>query len=921
MEKKPLLFLKPSQAILTDKGGYVPIAGAVALEILNQRNHDIPNAPAIRAALTVIPLSTESTDFTELFERTTDTKGFDDFYGRVNNGLHETRSVLETMRSFPRAYGIPKNEAIHTAQLDKPYREVRKAFDKHAKWRRYIKHAPIKPLPVTAGVTSKAALVKVLENYTNPGYRPSDSECQNYAEVLMAKPEFTPEMQTLLAHRSYPITIMRGIDQIVEGEDLAYVTSPNTGLVLDVDMFSESNRTPSEKEYGLRALNTALMHSFYFTLQLKPEQLGIRDDNEWESIILPEFNKAKDLFLTPEMQVYDGDHYKPYDVLANIHYAIHSRNIQPEILREAMPRCMQFYDHFMELGRKAAAKIDPDYLQHYGHGGSRSATAPPGDLPAPPDTPPAPPDTPTTPPVAEPVPAPAPPAAVTPETTTEHELVQAAMQLREDMGPVTHFRCRLSTQKGFPIVLSFSDGMSKPRQFSIPTNAPDLEEALRLKIFLQSYILSQPGVKPLHYERLGISETPKVDVFPRGMSAPNEPILIPEGSQPAQQFYVARYTGLQFDEKGESHALRISIPLGVRGDTENGAEIARERMEWLRDHIIRMEKAGRHETIDELIYAVRQHARSTGSVWKMQGSIRLEGFDHRQEFEFPHPLHGQKTELQPCNLIYNENTPNPSWRLETGLKVSGGGFTADKNTLSISLNLHTVDETVARQRALTTLEDLRANLELHAAEAKANPDSEYGQVYWQVKRERNREGRMVERITLRDSKGNGLQGEQTIKLLLEFFEDMPQPKEEFFVAATKNSKPIEDGRLTRLLHIHNGIDKETLATPYRNDNYDVIQRSIYFAPENEKLADEFVAEVNRRFTKFVHDAYGNTTRKEVDGKEVHFRKPRQKYHPATLENKMNQCIKDALEMEEYKGHITANRLIETGTRGGSASRG
>lgn len=343
-----------------------------------------------------------------------------------------------------------------------------------------------------------------------------------------------------------------------------------------------------------------------------------------------------------------------------------------------------------------------------------------------------------TPPPPEPVAPPKP--IVTPEMLAKQKHQEAFSAARQALlddaemfllqafdGGYTQFLCELDLKKeGFPITLTFINAEGKKKEFTITQYATEftrhdvpltLEDAVDLKISVQSKILNEEGIEPFY----GEAKQGRIGVEKDQYLSPNA------GNKDKRKVSINASGGVlswRIDAPYRRHDIvSVSIPLGIPDEPQY--KLAPEELSWVEGKGARPERisetAERIKVIMDFIETngtekrwvtkrdvqekLERYVAQNGKEWVFRDDpIPLPGFEepkilHTVTSPDGRPL--QKITLTPVTLQMDPGGDNPSWHMHFDLHANDdpndNGY--GKQLRSRAMNLHTSNKELALARA------------------------------------------------------------------------------------------------------------------------------------------------------------------------------------------------------------------------------
>ena len=150
------------------------------------------------------------------------------------------------------------------------------------------------------------------------------------------------------------------------------------------------------------------------------------------------------------------------------------------------------------------------------------------------------------------------------------------------------------------------------------------------------------------------------------------------------------------------------------------------------------------------------------------------------------PTHStQATSLRSAKIHFETNTPNPTWRLQLRIGLKGLDHENPEAIIEChpTLNLHTSDATAAQTRGSEAVQSLIAHFE--------EMGKKYPAMVWRQNGDDN------SMLALQDPEGTATPHDPDPQILSDFFEDMPNPKQNFRVVI----KPQVREQNNAILHL------------------------------------------------------------------------------------------------------------------------
>lgn len=308
------------------------------------------------------------------------------------------------------------------------------------------------------------------------------------------------------------------------------------------------------------------------------------------------------------------------------------------------------------------------------------------------------------------------------EATRDELLARSWMHAQQayDSGH-TYFKSEIGLKdNGYPITLSFSnEAGGSPLTYSLSNYNHEyasrgielgLDDAIDLKIAVQSRILNQEGIEPLRTGRkrghvsVGMDDAmPFFSFDPLKRKTKVSPI--------GDGVYTLE---INAPDRKHSKIIHASIPLGLNDDDGNILE-ARERERVVMDFIESHGKDEKWVTKKDVIDILKQHVQQEGKSWISRESIPLQGFAEPQIIHIVGGNKPQKITLAPITLTMDAGGPNPSWGAKIEFKTNDD--TDDKNQgkhlRSKTLDTRTSSLQLATARILESLQGITTKEGVH----------------------------------------------------------------------------------------------------------------------------------------------------------------------------------------------------------------
>jgi hypothetical protein len=477
----------------------------------------------------------------------------------------------------------------------------------------------------------------------------------------------------------------------------------------------------------------------------------------------------------------------------------------------------------------------------------------------------------------------------------ERALIKAAANHLEEAlqgnPPYNQFSCVMPVNEDFKpgryrVRLSFRNVNGDTKEHTLSYSARNIDEALELKMAIQSHVLNHKHIEPMQFH--GHNGSAKRVYTPDTYIPNKEPKSVTLGWP--NKYYEAEFVFPEEEGKAEE---RVVIPLGVKhlvNDAVKDKE-ASDRLQCLETHLFELRKNGRWKTVGEVTQYLKNtvlKGRSASGLtfkggWRVAESMPLGYFEElkavAREKEHVTLYHvGEQTVTLKSAHLHEEDgngSKNRTWRLELKIGVKGVSGEELEFEYGPTLNLHTIDATAAQSRGREALKSF--------VESYKKLETTYPDMRWK------REGKDFAHLILSDSAGNKPANPDP-QSLLQIQEDMPNPKNNY--QARVSLGPIENEHIALTFHGVRGTEAENDLMDINNSEAEPLKRtytikSVGNMEANEKHAKEILGKINTTFKTYVDDRYGN---QEKDGK----RKQRGKFDIRTIENLFDEVLKERM---------------------------
>jgi len=477
----------------------------------------------------------------------------------------------------------------------------------------------------------------------------------------------------------------------------------------------------------------------------------------------------------------------------------------------------------------------------------------------------------------------------------------------------TQFQCAVDLKRpDFPITLIFTNDKGATQEYSIKDlksifglhNKPlTLEDAVGLKIAVQSMILNQEGIEPFR-EAGGRSGTIGVQldhILPYHAKDANQ-----------RQTKVRAGTGTlsweikAADRKGKN-LVTVSVPLGLpdeprytlqpkekdwinsKGEKPEPLSETAERVKVIMDFIERHGAQNQWITKRDVVEALDQYVRIHNKEWVSAESCPLPGYEEANTLHVVTNDEGkaiQRVTLSPVRLRMDPGGDNPSWHLDFSLYANDNP--ADPNygkaIRGRSMNLHTSNKELATARALQSMSGIIDGTMYTPGFMKIVEEhvSDHPHDRWV-------------------SVGHADEGEVMIgtKPLQDFMDDMP--RYEFDIGVELTQEPPKGGFVTFTLKALRAVNADRSGMVKADPRIICIKDRVTknrqhiqvtcIVPENMAgKIPEFARDVGNDMSWHAAEAYSPIALSDVLGQE-NKRKPVQEYRCATIKNLLEAAVK------------------------------
>jgi len=696
---------------------------------------------------------------------------------------------------------------------------------------------------------------------------------EDFAEdkkLLIEQSVFTDELRSLFAYSNIPIMFAPDLNKIlnITEEDASFfITAHEDALVLDHQTLSllKSNN-PIEQHEVIRNIAKGLIFAAVFNIGLNPQNAGLDKPDIWKDIKSEYKQNCKQIMLPKQFaedSLVSADYFAIY-IISQIHFALNSGLYDANKVRQDFPKSCVMYDIFMKSVKQRVndCKKYPPHNPYFTEGWSKKEEK--IEL------------------------------VNTPQNAKEVRLIEAANEFIADalgsQPSFNQFRCRLilndnNESKNYPISMTFRNSQGEDMQLTISTGADNLDEAIELKKFFQSYVLNQNGIDALY---LKTNRSNSIKSIATDDIMPNEKILSSSVAE-VNGYYFAN---LKYDQDKE-----INVPLGLKyihNNTINSNE-AQSRLNILTTHLQNLLSNNLRETLGEVTqYLKKQIHNSDQSIgWRVADTQKL-SYLEEGEINLNFPAYSAQSTRLKSTIIRSENTGNPTWRLHFTITVNGLGEDGkESKDYHLSHNLHTNDETAAQSRGAEAMEYLVSKFRYlkqtyHDLEWKFDP-------YIITENKKNEAtGRLI--LHSATSKTPPTPEPQN---LFHILEDMPNPKLNFHI--NHEVSDLENGNKKIGFAVIRGTEAENDLIEYKNTSGKLMRCS--FELTNECDINQLVTDIRATFGKAIIDTYGNRTDTEQ-------RKTRQEFRPATIEKLFKLSVdekmpQDAVKITEIHNNFSA----------------
>lgn len=485
-----------------------------------------------------------------------------------------------------------------------------------------------------------------------------------------------------------------------------------------------------------------------------------------------------------------------------------------------------------------------------------------------------------------------------------HPYFKSEIGLKDNGYPIT---LSFSNEAGGPL-LSFSltkyDEAYKSRGFEL-----GLDDAIDLKIAVQSKILNQEGIEPLRTSRKsGHVSVGMDDAMPFFSFDPTKRTtkVSPMGD--------GVYT-LEIDAPDRKHSkiIHASIPLGLNDDPENMSE-ARKRERVVMDFIESHRKEEKWVTKKDVLDILKQHVQQEGKSWISRENIPLQGFTKPRIIHIAGGDKPQKITLAPITLTMDAGGPNPSWRanIEFNTNDDPDDKAQGKYLRSKVLDMRTSSLQLATARILESLQGITTKEGVHTPgliEMLKQHCATYPNDHWH-----------------KDSNGVDLIGE---KPLQHFLDDMRQYDNQVGVMAVKQGE--HDNKAIYILHPLRGTipDLGGTAKPMpevlklrdrENGQKFPIEVAIAVQKSMEHKVHDFVEKVRSSMGDAATELYSSYALAASEGEEDK-RKTPSDWRASTIRNLLEKAVETNLTILGPEARKINHIKEESRAGTGSGARG
>jgi hypothetical protein len=480
----------------------------------------------------------------------------------------------------------------------------------------------------------------------------------------------------------------------------------------------------------------------------------------------------------------------------------------------------------------------------------------------------------------------------------------------------TKFECNIDLKKnGFPILLSFANDKGEKKEFVLTHHAKTfnthglnltLEDAVDLKIAVQSKVLNETGTEPMRTPGKGgqpssVRMSQAIPLLSHDPAKRRISISRPNGT------LLLQIAAPDRDNKGEEKII-LNMQLGladepqynvtkaewdwIHGKNERPEHISEtaERIKLILDYIAQAGKQKLVLTKRDVSEKLWRHVMVNGKEWvRVEKDFTLPDYT---DFKLLHEVTDeadkvvQKISLSPVKMHLDRGGDNPSWHMDFYLyandkpaHIKGWG----KPLRGRSVNLHTSNHELAVARARQSMEGITdayghapGFIELVTAHAKAQPHDRWT------------------KIGTDQGDGTVLVGNKRAQ---DFMDDMLRYEHDIGVKLIKH--PPQDGKVSFTLKALRAVTPSRLGNVKAEPHVICIKdgegnrREIELTltvPENkaEKI-DDFAKKVSEAMGWYAAEAYGSIALSVNSGEDSQ-RKRVQQYQASTIKNLLEKAV-------------------------------
>lgn len=457
-------------------------------------------------------------------------------------------------------------------------------------------------------------------------------------------------------------------------------------------------------------------------------------------------------------------------------------------------------------------------------------------------------------------PPPAPPTNTIHSPVPPDDLIRRAEEfatacLREEP-PVYRLQCHLSLQSGHPIVLRLANhDDSDVREIQLTPNEPDLQRAIELKQAVQTHVLNMPGIAAYRKPVIG-------GAYNLGWDD-----IIPD--TPPAEIRLVKANGvfkLELHYPDPDEPAMMGFSLGLLQD-ENNRQEAERRRNMVVDYLALQRTAGRMITKGDAVQQLRSQI--PGDQWRSAEKMDVDGFsrDHRDiNINFPTPDSGQTTIVR-ISQLHVSGDPNPSWKLPLQIRPNNGF------PVGVDINLHTLDDSIAQQRAEEIIAALQDQFRTLPQRARWALD--HRNVLQQLTPAELAATSNIDATRLRD-----------------MLDDLPHYKDDLAVRVVKQR--VDGNQVHFSLGILRGANttqNERVMEKIGNSPQPVVVERQFIIPlENADRINAFERAVNDSFLAYVREEYRPHTDAAIEHDGVSKRKKSLAYNPRTAPLLLDDAI-------------------------------